>query len=105
MKNILQVILRRCEVCEVCRHLVEELGLDWDWADWQLVSGSIINFPLPVFLTFLEGRYARDCEPSALTASVDSVYKYFVGQVFFQVSGSQSLICDVEHIFQCHVIK
>lgn len=77
--------MRRSEVCEVCRHLVEGLGLDWHWEDWALVSSAISSFPLPVFLTFIEERYGSNTEQSALTASVDGVFKYFVGQVFFQV--------------------
>uniref|UniRef100_A0A6A7G0T8 Mitogen-activated protein kinase kinase kinase kinase 4-like n=2 Tax=Hirondellea gigas TaxID=1518452 RepID=A0A6A7G0T8_9CRUS len=82
--DLLQVSVRRSEVCEVCRHLVEGLGLDWDWTDWQMVSSSISTFTLPVFLTFLEGRYGKNTESSALSASVDNMYKLFVGQVFFQ---------------------
>ncbi|KAF2355770.1 hypothetical protein FHG87_013477 [Trinorchestia longiramus] len=82
--DLLQVTLQRCEVCEVSRHLVEGLGRDWDWADWQMMSGSISTFPLPVFLTFLEGRYGENTEASALSEAVDSLYRVFVGQAIFQ---------------------
>lgn len=89
--DLIQVSVRRSEVCEVCRHLVDDLGLDWDWGDWQLVSGTIDMFPLPVFLTFIEGRYGQSAEPSALEAAVEAVYKYFVGQVFFQGKAYQRI--------------
>ncbi|XP_018012751.1 mitogen-activated protein kinase kinase kinase kinase 4 [Hyalella azteca] len=82
--DLQQVSLRRCEVCEVCRQLVEGLGRDWDWNDWQMVSGSISTFSLPVFLTFIEGRYGENTEPSALSEAVESLFRMFVGQAIFQ---------------------
>jgi len=81
-RDTVQVYLRRSEVSEICKKLVEGLGQDWDPADCEL-SASINTFPLPVFLTFVEGRYGRNAEPSALSESVEAVYKFFVGQVLF----------------------
>ncbi|XP_071551138.1 uncharacterized protein [Panulirus ornatus] len=76
-----EVTLNNVEVREVTRHLVMSLGREWDIRDFNQVATAISCFTFPVFLTFLEGRYAQDTEYPALERAVDDVYSSFIEQV------------------------
>ncbi|XP_053635724.2 differentially expressed in FDCP 6-like isoform X1 [Cherax quadricarinatus] len=83
-KSLLQVTLNIVEVREVTRQLITSLGREWDIRDFTQLATSISCFTFPVFLAFLEGRYAQDTESPALEKAVDEVYKNFVEQVLKQ---------------------
>lgn len=74
------------EVREVTRHLVVSLGREWDARDFNQLAAVISHFTFPVFITFLEGRYAQDTESTALDNAVDEVYGNFLEQILKHVS-------------------
>ncbi|XP_076045538.1 uncharacterized protein LOC143027821 [Oratosquilla oratoria] len=80
-KVLTQVCLTVGEVGEVTRRLVEALGREWDEQDFDNLASLIPSFSFPVFLTFLEGRYAQDIETPALEDAVSDVFDFFVEQV------------------------
>ncbi|KAK8398950.1 hypothetical protein O3P69_004214 [Scylla paramamosain] len=80
-KELLQVSLNVGEVREVTRNLVTSLGREWDVRDFNQLATVISHFTFPVFITFLEGRYIQDTEPTALESAVDDVYDNFVQQI------------------------
>lgn len=81
-----QVSLSPGEVREVTRYLVLSLGREWDARDFNQLAAVISHFTFPVFITFLEGRYAQDTEPAALDNAVDEIYGNFVEQILKHVS-------------------
>nr|XP_045614254.1 differentially expressed in FDCP 6-like [Procambarus clarkii] len=83
-KSLLEVTLNIVEVREVTRHLITSLGREWDARDFTQLATSILYFTFPVFLAFLEGRYAQDTESAALERAVEEVYKKFVEQILKQ---------------------
>ncbi|XP_066954335.1 switch-associated protein 70-like [Macrobrachium rosenbergii] len=80
-KGLLQVTLNVQEMSEVTRYLVTALGREWDCQDFHQLASIISCFTFPVFLTFLEGRYAQDAEVPALHQAVNGIYSSFIGQV------------------------
>lgn len=81
-----QVSLNTGEVREVTRQLVISLGREWDVRDFNQLAAVISHFTFPVFITFLEGRYAQDTESTALDNAVNEIYGNFVDQILKHVS-------------------
>ncbi|KAK7072753.1 hypothetical protein SK128_010463 [Halocaridina rubra] len=80
-EGLLQVSLNANEMSEVTKNLVIALGKEWDSHDFHQLAAVISCFTFPVFLTFLEGRYAQDTESPALQQAVDDIFSVFVEQV------------------------
>lgn len=73
------------EVREITRQLVISLGREWDARDFNQLAAVISHFTFPVFITFLEGRYAQDTESTALDNAVNEIYGSFVEQILKHV--------------------
>lgn len=85
MRHCPQVSLNTGEVREVTRQLVISLGREWDARDFNQLAAVISHFTFPVFITFLEGRYAQDTESTALDNAVNEIYGSFVDQILKHV--------------------
>ncbi|KAK4319643.1 hypothetical protein Pmani_009427 [Petrolisthes manimaculis] len=79
--GLLQVTLTLVEVREATKYLVTSLGREWDVKDFHQLATVISTFTFPIFLTFLEGRYAQDTEAPALERAVKELYRHFVEQI------------------------
>ncbi|CAL4074938.1 unnamed protein product, partial [Meganyctiphanes norvegica] len=80
-KGLIQVSLNIGEVKEVTQALIESLGREWDDMDFDNLAAVIPTFSMPIFLTFLEGRYAQEVEAPALKRAVDEIYDKYVEQI------------------------
>lgn len=102
----LQVTLNLVEVREVTKYLVTSLGREWDVKDFHQLATVISTFTFPVFLTFLEGRYAQDTEAPALERAVRDLYRHFVEQILNYVSPSLLLDDYIKYLlYDCIVFK